>query len=74
MTSSSSCSSSWRTTRSLRSREQIGSTCITGGGKCNKHSQVSVVPCVVSHVSVVFVLCVLPRVPESNKKVSVFFS
>ena len=26
-----------------------------------------------SHVSVVFVLCVLPRLPDSDKKVSVFF-
>ena len=25
-----------------------------------------------SHVSVVFVLCVLPRLPDSDKKVSVF--
>ena len=40
---------------------------------CSLLSHLSVVPCVVSHVSVVFVLCVLPRLPDSNKKVFLFF-
>ena len=42
---------------------------------CSLLSHVSVVPCV-SHVSVVlrvFVLCVLPKLPDSDKKVSFFF-
>ena len=42
---------------------------------CSLLSHVSVVS-LLSHVSVVlciFVLCVLPRLPDSDKKVSVFF-
>ena len=83
-TSTSSCSSSWRTTRSWRSLARIGSTCSTGTPSSREpsmrvtlwalmgvgddplFSHVSVVPCV-------FVLCVLPTLPDSDKKVSLFF-